>query len=391
MDLKPKVFLIIGSLLIAALFLDTLGQRSRLPRVTLLMLFGLLIGKSGLNLLPEEASLLFPYIAEMALTMVCFLLGGYFTRAFLQRSGWLVLNVSIGKVIGSAVFVSLAFLLAGSGWQLALLLAAISTATAPAATLDVVKSSHRKNRFTKTLLAVVALDDLWGLLVFSLCLSVVAVGVGEGSAFSLVARGVWEVVGAIIIGALLGLPTAYLSGRIVRGEPTQLEALGLVFLCAGAAMLAQVSFLLTAMVLGAVVANVATHHTRAFHEIETFDRPFLVLFFVLAGATLPMDQSLRAGGMAVVYVLFRVVGTWLGSWLAAYRLGEPPVVSRWLGVALLPQAGVAIGMALIAAQQYPQWSSDILTVAIASTVFFELFGPVCTRYAISKAHPCPSK
>ena len=175
---------------------------------------------------------------------------------------------------------------------------------------------------------------------------------------------------------------AYLTGRIERGEPTLYEALGLVFLCGGIAMLLNVSFLLAAMTMGAVVANLAQHHTRPFHAIEGIEWPFMVLFFVLAGASLEMPVLAEAGSWLVAYVALRIVGRLLGGWIG----GSVPVadlpVRRWMGMALLPQAGVALGMALVAEQQFPEVGEAILPVVVAATVLFELIGPIATRLAL---------
>ncbi len=378
------IYLSLGFLLIVGMLLDNLGRRTKTPRVTLLMLFGLLFGHVGFDLIPTQIELLFPVISQLALLMICFLLGGRFTKDFLQQSGSLVAIISIAKAAGAALFVFFSLLLFGFQWDIALLLAAISTATDPAATVDVVEESGVKTPHTKTLLAVTAIDDLWGILVFTLSLSLIVIITGSGSALHLLGIGIWEVVGAVLIGSVLSLPLAYFSGRAKTGIPTQLEALGIVFLCGGFALIANVSYLLTALVAGALIANFAKHHTQPFHEIERIDQPFLILFFMLAGASLHLDDLLKVGGLGLCYITFRALGTWVGSWIGVWLTGDSSIEKKWFGLALLPQAGVAMGMALIASEHFPHYKSDILTVAIGSTVIFELLGPLCTRFAIDE-------
>ena len=175
-----------------------------------------------------------------------------------------------------------------------------------------------------------------------------------------------------------------MTGRIEPGEPTLAEALGVVFLCGGIAIWLEVSFLLAAMTLGAVVANLAKHHTRPFHAIEGVDEPFLILFFVLAGASLELDSLTVLGVVGAAYVALRtfarVVGAEIGGALGRF----PKSQRRWMGAALMPQAGVALGMALLAAQRFPELADQIMPIVIASTVIFELFGPVATRTALRR-------
>jgi Kef-type K+ transport system membrane component KefB len=146
-----------------------------------------------------------------------------------------------------------------------------------------------------------------------------------------------------------------------------------------------VSFLLAAMVQGAVVAALARHHRRPFDAIEGIEWPFMILFFVLAGASLNVASLASLGPLVLVYFLLRSGGTVVGTGLGARVSGGGNALGRWLGLALLPQAGVALGMALIAAQRFPELSEEILPVVIAATALFELIGPVLARYALRRA------
>ena len=178
---------------------------------------------------------------------------------------------------------------------------------------------------------------------------------------------------------------SYLTGRIEPGEPSLYEALGLVFLCGGIALLLNVSFLLASMTMGAVVANLAHHHTRPFHAIEGIEWPFMILFFVLAGASLEARTLALAAGLLTAYVALRVAGRLVGGWIGGGLPPADPLTRRWMGLALLPQAGVALGMALVAAQQLPEVGEVILPVVVAATVFFEISGPIATRVALRRA------
>lgn len=377
------ILITVGALLLAGLALESVGRRTRLPRVTLLVLLGIVVGPSGLGLLPDGASDWYPLLAVVSLVMVAFLLGGKLTRQVLVEDGGPILAVSGSAVIVTAVLVAAGLWLMGVHPILCLLLAGISTSTDPAATQDVVGTERAGLPFCRTLLGIVAIDDAWGLIAFSVLLAAAHAFVGQSPLSGLYIA--WtEIGGALIIGVGLGLPAAYLTGRLAPGEPTRIEALGVVFLCGGMALLFHASFLLAAMVTGLVVANFARHHTRPFHEIENFEWPFMLLFFVLAGASLDVSVLPTIGMIGAGYIVLRTLGRLVGGWLGGAMSGMAPVSRRWMGAALMPQAGVAMGMALLAAESFPEHGDTILAIAIGSTVVFELVGPVLTQIAVAR-------
>jgi Kef-type K+ transport system membrane component KefB len=267
----------------------------------------------------------------------------------------------------------------------AILLAGVAAASAPTATFDVVRESGVTGEFPDTLLAVVALDDGVALLLFSLCLAAAVAVTGDHSVFSSVSAGLGEIAGSLALGAGLGVPMAYLTGRIRPGEPTQAEAMGFVLLCGGAATWLDFSPILAAMTMGAVVATLARHHDRPFHAIEGVEWPFLILFFVFAGASAHADALLMVGGITLVYMLSRCIGTFAGAWLGGYLGKAGASLRSWIGLCLFPQAGVSLGMALMASQRFPEFEPYILPVVLASTVAFELLTPPLTRLALKQA------
>lgn len=376
----------LGSVLLAGLAVEAIGRRTRLPRVTLLLVFGFAVGPHALDLFPVDTDYWFGLVTDLALVMIGFLLGERFTLPQLRRHGRDVLWVSVATVVVTVAVVAGGLWLIGAPLSLALLLGTVAAATDPAATYDVVQESRAGGPFTDTLLGVVAVDDAWGLLVFSLALAATAVIDGGGALAPALLDGAREIGGALFLGMALGVPAAYLTHRLAPGEPTVLEALGVVLLCGGLALWLHVSFILAAMVLGATTANLAhRHRRRPFHAIEGIERPFLVVFFVLAGASLNPEPLVAVGWLGAGYVAFRVAGRILGGWLGGRMAGADIAVSRWSGLALLPQAGVALGVALLAAERRPELAETLLSLVIAATVIFEMLGPLCTRYALTRA------
>jgi len=191
--------------------------------------------------------------------------------------------------------------------------------------------------------------------------------------------------GAICLGLLIGVPATYLTGRLKPGKPSMTEALGVVFLCGGIALWLDLSYLIAVMVLGTTIANLAQHHDYPFHAIEGIEDQFMMLFFVLAGASLEVNLLLEIGTIGLAYILLRVFGKLSGAWLGGFLAKIDPVTRNWMGVAMLPQAGVAIGMALVASSYFPEHGEVLLPLVISATVLFELVGPVFTRLALGRA------
>lgn len=377
---EPSTLLILGVLFSVGLCADQIGRRTRIPRVTLLLICGLIAGFLGL--LPGGMTELTDTVTVMALTLVALLLGGTLKLETLKAHGAAILSISVAVVAATLVLVTGGLVLFGVDIALALVLAGIATATDPAATKDVLRQSGVNNRFTRVIEGIVAIDDAWGLLAFSLCLTVAVSIAGDGGATQVSA--LREIGGAVILGTVIGLPAAFLTGRIEEGEPLQIEVLSVAFLTAGAALWFEVSFLLSAMISGALIVNLARHHTRAFHEIEHLQWPFMLVFFILAGAALDFGSIAALGFAGLTFVILRAVSRVVGGWLGASFVHTPEKERHLFGLALLPQAGVAIGMALMAAQALPQWEEQIIGLTIGATVFFELVGPIATMWAVRR-------
>jgi Kef-type K+ transport system membrane component KefB len=317
--------------------------------------------------------------------MIGFLLGEKFTFEKIKHYGKEVSWISICAALGTSLIVFCGLLVFGVPFPLALLLGGIAAATDPAATIDVINEVGDESDFSDKLFGVVALDDAIGLIVFSLFASIALSAAGNGDAIGLISNFAKEIGGAILLGLMIGLPAAFFTGRIAAGHPTLIEVLGIVFICAAVSLWLEVSYLIASMVMGAVVANLASHHERPFHEIEGIEDPFLILFFILAGASLELSSIMQVGGILAIYLVARFAGKLLGGWLGGFIGGSDIVTRRFIGFALMPQAGVAIGMALIAIERFPEYRDILLPTVIGSTVIFELIGPLCTRLAIHRS------
>ena len=286
--------------------------------------------------------------------------------------------------MGTALVILLATWLVTGNLAAALLLAAIATATDPAATLDVIKESGARGPLTRTLAQVVAIDDAWGAILFSVLL--VFAELFSGNGHSIGATRAWRPGGG-------GCPDARhrtwsAHGLVDRphtpGRTMLLESAGFVFFAAGMAGLLNVSYLLTSMALGVTVANMARHHVRPFRSIEGISEPFLAMFFFLAGFSLDWSVLPTLGMLGATYVLARIGGRIAGGYVGGVLAGSSPDIRRRNGACMLPQAGVAMGLALVATDRMPELTF-LLPLVIGSTVIFEVIGPPVTLYHLGKA------
>ncbi|SEL69617.1 cation:proton antiporter [Halomonas daqiaonensis] len=375
--------ILLGVILSTSILADVVASRTRLPRISLLVLVGVgvaVVQQWGLDQ-PDARPLdgLAEPLIQVALVMVAFLLGGELTLDRLRSTGPLILIVSLSVILAGVLSVGLGLLALGFPLAVAVSLAAISVATDPAAVSEAVNESGDDRLRARLLLGIVAIDDAWGILAFGLAMALLGWWLsGDGSVALLHAA--WELGGAVVLGTAIGLPAAWLTGRLHEGEPTQVEAIALILLLAGISSWLGVSALLAAMLAGALVANLSTHHTRSFNEIEHIEWPFLVFFFVLSGASVDLYQLDEALGLTLAYILLRLAGRFLGGMLgvrlARKRQADLP---GNIGLALTPQAGVAMGMALLAAERFPAHGPVLLSAVVASTVVFEILGPLLVR------------
>jgi Kef-type K+ transport system membrane component KefB len=379
MSANTQNLLLLGILLSVSILADAVARRTALPRISLLVLVG--VGYAVV----QQAVLGHPHarplgglgepLINVALVMVAFLLGGELTRERLRSTGAVIVVLSLAVIGVGALTVGAGLTLLGYPVAVAVSLAAISVATDPAAVSEAVRASGDDRPRSRILLGIVAIDDAWGIIGFGLAMA--ALGwLGSGDGAQALAHALWELGGAVVLGLVLGLPAAWLTGRLEPGEPTLVEALALILLMAALSTWLNVSPLLTAMVAGFVVVNVSPHHDYSFSEIEHIEWPFLVFFFVLSGASIDLAYMGTATGLVLAYIALRLLGRYLGGHLGVRMLRRPrPDIPHNLGLALTPQAGVAMGMALLAAEHFPEQGKLILATAVTSTIAFELLGP----------------
>lgn len=369
------IFITLGAILAMARIARAGAHLLHVPQVSLLMLTGVLAGPVVFDLVPDVArDTLYPTLAEATLAMVGFLIGGELSIRNLFERGRAVVTISLIDTIMTFGLVAIGlWAVAGVGGPAAAVLGCAAVATDPAAVQSVIKEGRAEGPVSKTLLGVVAIDDLWGILLFSVVVAFVP-GAGDGGLWV----GLVQSVGSLILGAALGGVMALATGRLSKGKPTVEEALAFVLIAVGLCELLGLSYLLTAVAMGAAVSNVAVNHAHSFRQIEGIEWPFLVIFFVLSGASMEPIGALGSVAAVSIYVTLRLLARTIAGGLGARLSGMGPEAGI-LGFALLPQAGVALGLVLVVAERIPEVGAQALPVVVLGTIVFEVGGPLVTR------------
>ena len=387
-----QTLLIIAIAMAAGLALSRLMKILNLPNVTGYLIAGVLIGPYVFNLVTVESIKSLKIITTTALGFIAFSIGGEFKLNFLKKLGAKIIIITVAQAAVTVLFVILAlrFLPGEHSLPRALLLGAIAAATAPAATLLVVRQYKARGPVTDTLLPVTAFDDAIGLMIFSVCLALaIAFSSGSGmSMSSVILEPLREIGLSLLTGGAMGAVLA-ISMRFFRSNANRLSLmLAAVFACVALSEVWELSSLLTCMMLGCVFANMRRDSVRVLEIIDGWTPALFMLFFVFSGAELDFSILTTVGVIGIVYILARSIGKYTGSWLGAAISKSDKNVKKYLGITLLPQAGVAIGMAqmVAATPELPaELASQVVTVALFATLVYELVGPVLTKLALKKA------
>jgi len=373
--------------MIAGLALTRVIKLIRLPNVTGFLIAGLLIGPYCFRLLSQEAVGSLRLITAVALGFIAFSIGTEFKLDHIKAIGNKVILITVFQAMGAVVLVDVVLCLCGFDVPMSLALGAIATATAPAATLMVVRQYKAKGELTRTLLPVVALDDALGLMVFSVSIAIADM-IASGTAFSLkgtILLPVAEIVLSLVIGGIIGFAVA-LSNRFFRSRENRLMiSIAAVIAGVAVARIFELSDLLLCMSIGTVYANLRNDAAATFERVDQWTPALFMLFFVLSGAELDVTALPSVGLIGIIYLFTRSLGKYFGAYIGSVFVKAAPNVRKYLGLTLLPQAGVAIGMAQIALTKLPQYGTRIQAVVLCATLIYELFGPVVTKIALTKA------
>ena len=398
-------WLLVGLALLLGRLCGEGTRRLRAPMVVGYLVLGVVLGRSVLGLIDAESTAKLELITDFALGIVAFMIGTELSRKLLRKLGAKLLVIMVSESL-MAFFVVAAlvwfladwlFPAAGLATAGALVFGAMAPASAPAGTVAVIQEYKAKGPVTSLLLGVVGLDDAFAIMIYAFAAAIAKVVLSSG-AVTLVATvqgPLLEIVGGLLLGVAVGLVLLALLRRRHEHGDVLVYTLAAILLTTGLANALGLSLILANLAVGAVLANLSARDTdRAYQAVERITAPVYVLFFVVAGAHIDLRLLAALSLLGPVYILGRSAGLISGAYLGARMSRMGPLVRRYLGLGILSQAGVAVGLALTVANEFrsPEYGRlgqqladlTINTIA-ATTIVFEIIGPITTRIALARA------
>ena len=389
-----SIIISVALMLIAGFLLTRVTKLLRLPNVTAYIVAGILIGPYCLNLVPQRFIDGTSFLSDIALAFIAFSTGEFFKLDVLKKNGMKVVWITVFEsVLASLLVFVLTFFILHMDLAFSIVLSALASATAPASTMMTIRQTGAKGDFVDTLLQVVALDDVVGLVLYSVAISIALASLSgsQGFSFQTIGKPILLNMLTLFIGACFGLAMKLFMPQSRSTDNKLIISVALLFAFCGVCVLLDVSPLLGCMVMGTVYTNIA-ENDKLFKQLGYFSPPILLLFFVRSGMNFKLDALFNASGdldgvplivVGVSYFLVRIVGKYAGAWLGCFVVKKDKLVRNYLGLALIPQAGVAIGLAALGARTLGgTMGSDLETIILASSVLYELLGPGCAKLAL---------
>ena len=397
-----QLVLLLGIILFVGALGGWLFQKLKIPQVVGYIVMGILIGSSGFHILEPNVIAALDPISTVALSLIGFLIGGELKLNVIKKYGKQFISILLFEAITPAIVVGgivtlLVWLFTKDithSVSLGLLLGAICSATAPAATTDVLVEYRTRGPLTTTVYGIVAMDDAVALILYTIASTIVTPLIGGNSLGFLpqLLNIFRDIFGSLLIGGAFGFLLSLLTRRLINKEARILTfALGCLFLCTGVCEAFNFDNILAAMSLGFVMVNFAPAKTKGvFPLVEKYTPPIYVLFFVLVGAKLNIwIITPFLGLIAILYVIGRTAGKSIGATFGAWLTKAPKTVQKYLPYCLLSQAGVAIGLSIAAGNDFADSiGPQILLIITATTFIVQLIGPVFVKIGVTKAGEC---
>ena len=393
-----NLILAIGIIVVVGFFGGLAAGKIKFPRITGYIIIGILLSPSLLNIIPRETIGSLDIITDIALGFIAYLIGGSLRWESIRKLGRSIAAILPFQSLGAWFLVTIVLALLGhlifpnqDFWQtyfpMAFIIGAISCATAPAATMAIIKQYKAKGPLTTTLLAVVALDDAVAVIAFAIALGIslpLVSGAGNISFHQMIGIPFLHIAASVGIGIIFAFALMYIS-RLVRARELLLVVVfGMIMLCVGISSYLGISSILANMIVGFIVVN-KVKRREMFLVVEEIEDVLFAMFFVLAGLHFDVSVLKTAGILALLIVATRCLGKYFGARAGAKVSHASNAVQKYLGLALLPKAGVTVGLVLLAERAFPSFGTIMLNAVLASVIINELTAPPLTKYAIFKA------
>lgn len=386
-----QILLVLSIILFAGFIMTRLTNTLNLPKVSGYILAGILIGPCGLDLIPAKMIGNMGFVSDVALAFIAFGVGKFFKKEVIVKTGSKVIIITLFETMAAGVLVTLAATIAfGLDFKFALILGAIATATAPASTMMTINQYKAKGEFVNTLLQIVALDDVVCLMAFS----IVAAIAGSTGAGTVTAKDVMLPIVYNILALVFGFFCGYFLSRLLipaRSKDNRLIlAIAMLVGISGICAWLAISPLLSCMVFGASYINL-TQDKKLYRQLNNFSPPIMSIFFIVSGMNLDLGSLGTAGAIGISYFLLRIIGKYAGTYVSCLITKTSREIRNYMGLALIPQAGVAIGLAFLGQRILPEETGKLLlTIILSSSVLYEMAGPVCAKLALILSGSIPT-
>ena len=387
------IIIAVAFMLFCGFLMTRVTKKLKLPNVTAYIVAGILIGPYCLGLVPQSIADGMDFLSDIALAFIAFGTGEFFRLDTLRKNGLKVVVITVLEALAATVAVFLVcFFRLRLDLAFSVVLGALAAATAPASTVMTIRQTGAHGDFVDTLLQTVALDDVVGLVTYSIAISLaLASQAGGQMEFGSIGKPILLNLAVLILGGVFGVLMKVLMPKTRTDDNKLIISLSLLFAFCGVCALLDVSPLLGCMSMGTVYINISGND-KLFKQLNYFNPPILLLFFVRSGVNFKLDALVGTSqsvgrvpllAVGVIYFFVRILGKYGGAWLGCRLVGKPASVRRYLGLALIPQAGVAIGLAALGARTLGGATGEALeTVILASSVLYELIGPAAAKLSL---------
>lgn len=387
------IIISVAIMLFCGFLMTRVTKKLKLPNVTAYIVTGILIGPFCLDLIPASIVEGTEFLADIALAFIAFSTGEFFKFSKLKNNAGKVIFITLAEsLLASVLIFILTYGILHLSLSFSIVLAALASATAPASTMMTIRQTKSKGDFVDTLLQVVAYDDIVALLAYSVAISI-AVTSSSGAAFSIgnIIIPVVKNIGILALGCVFGFSMKLMIQKKRSTDNRLIIAIAHLFAFCGICAVFNISPLLGCMSMGTIYINI-TDDDKLFKQLNYFSPPILLLFFVRSGLSFDLNALINPSGViggvpllvvGVLYFIVRIIGKYAGAFLGCLVTKKPKNVRNYLGLALIPQAGVAIGLAAVGARELGGEAGNALeTVILASSVLYELIGPACAKLSL---------
>lgn len=381
----------IAVMLFAGFLLTRLTKLIKLPNVTAYIVAGILIGPYCLNLIPTNFVTNTSFLADVSLAFIAFSTGEFFRFDTLKKNGGKVVIITVFEALLASILVFIvSYFIMHLALPFSIVLGALAAATAPASTMMTIRQTNSKGDFVDTLLQVVALDDVVGLIAYSVAISIAMASIAGSFSFISVVKPILINLAALVIGGLFGFLMKLLMPKKRSKDNRLIISIALLFTYCGLCSIVDVSPLLGCMCMSTIYINI-TNDDKLFKQLNYFTPPILLLFFVRSGVSFDLKALVSSSSIGsvpiivigVVYFFVRIIGKYGGAYLGSLIVKKDKKVRNYLGLALIPQAGVAIGLAAMGARTIGgEVGAALETIILASSVLYELIGPACAKLSL---------